>query len=72
MTPGFKPFTVVKNTKDLIKMTSNFVFLFVVCFITLCISRHESSAKQQQAARFVSDILEKLALSPCSGASVST
>ena len=29
-------------------------------------SRHESSAKQQQAAMFVSDILEKLALSPCS------
>ena len=27
-------------------------------------SRHESSAKQQQAAMFVSDILEKLALSP--------
>ena len=26
-------------------------------------SRHESSAKQQQAAMFVSDILEKLALS---------
>ena len=26
-------------------------------------SRHESSAKQQQAAKFVSDILEKLALS---------
>ena len=28
------------------------------------LSRHESSAKQQQAAMFVSDILEKLALSP--------
>ena len=27
-------------------------------------SRHESSAKQQQEAMFVSDILEKLALSP--------
>ena len=27
-------------------------------------SRHESSAKQQQAAMFVSDILEKHALSP--------
>ena len=27
-------------------------------------SRHKSSAKQQQAAMFVSDILEKLALSP--------
>ena len=27
-------------------------------------SRHESSAKQQKAAMFVSDILEKLALSP--------
>ena len=27
-------------------------------------SRHESSAKQQQAAMFVSDILEKLAISP--------
>ena len=27
-------------------------------------SRHESSAKQQQAATFMSDILEKLALSP--------
>ena len=27
-------------------------------------SRHESSAKQQQAAMFVSNILEKLALSP--------
>ena len=26
-------------------------------------SRHESSAKQQQVAKFVSDILEKLALS---------
>ena len=26
-------------------------------------SRHESSAKQQQAAMFLSDILEKLALS---------
>ena len=29
-------------------------------------SRVESSAKQQQAAMFVSDILEKFALSPCS------
>ena len=27
-------------------------------------SRHESSAKQQQAAMFMSDILEKLELSP--------
>ena len=27
-------------------------------------SRHTSSAKQQQAAMFVSDILEKLAISP--------
>ena len=27
-------------------------------------SRHDSSAKQQQAAMFVSDIPEKLALSP--------
>ena len=27
-------------------------------------SRHESTAKQQQAAMLVSDILEKLALSP--------
>ena len=27
-------------------------------------SRHQSSAKQQQAAMFVSDIFEKLALSP--------
>ena len=27
-------------------------------------SRHESSAKQLQAAMFVSDFLEKLALSP--------
>ena len=29
-------------------------------------SRHESSVKQQQAAMFVSDIFEKLALSPLS------
>ena len=27
-------------------------------------SRHEASTKQQQAAMFVADILEKLALSP--------
>ena len=53
------------NKKHYIKNIFLYIFPSAIFYAVLeGESRHESSVKQKQAAVFVSDILEKLALSP--------